>query len=357
MTRLAATCALVAAIAAVLSASARAANPQIAGIQVALRAHGLYLGPIDGIAGPGTRAAIRAFQRKKGLQVDGLAGVRTRVALGPLGRPLLGRRTLTPGAFGLDVAVLQFLLTREGLYDGALDGYFGPETAKALRVYQRKTGLYPDAVLGPRTLSSFSRRGLPAARRQQPARRHRVRSGETLAALAARYRTSVGAIARLNGIRNPNLVRIGALLRLPPPSARTMATAATPAASVRASLDRWAAHYGVDGELVRALAWMESGYQTHLTSSAGAWGVMQLIPSTWEFGEQVLIGKKLARTPENNVRIGVAYLKHLLKQFGGDERKALAGWYQGAAAVKKHGIYKVSKQFVANVLALRSRGV
>ena len=61
-----------------------AVNPQIAGLQVALRAHGLYLAQIDGIAGPRTSAALHAFQRKHGLPV-GVASTRTRRALGPLG--------------------------------------------------------------------------------------------------------------------------------------------------------------------------------------------------------------------------------------------------------------------------------
>jgi hypothetical protein len=45
----------------------------------------------------------------------------------------------------------------------------------------------------------------------------------------------------------------------------------------------------------------------------------------------------------------------LLNVFNGDERLALAGWYQGELAVQKHGLYKVTKPFVANVLALRNR--
>ena len=40
-------------------------NPQTAGLQVALRAQGLYRGPIDAISGPGTVAAVRDFQRYK----------------------------------------------------------------------------------------------------------------------------------------------------------------------------------------------------------------------------------------------------------------------------------------------------
>src|SRR5947199_308036 len=64
------------------------ANAQQAGVQVALRALGLYLGPIDGNVGPQTVAAIRAAQSRFRLPVTGLADPRTRVALGPLGRPL-----------------------------------------------------------------------------------------------------------------------------------------------------------------------------------------------------------------------------------------------------------------------------
>src|SRR5207237_10628071 len=59
-----------------------AVNPQIAGLQVALRAHGLYLAQIDGLAGPQTAAAVGAFQRKHGLP-QGPAGARLRAAPGP----------------------------------------------------------------------------------------------------------------------------------------------------------------------------------------------------------------------------------------------------------------------------------
>ena len=105
----------VAALAAAPAALASGRNAQTAGLQVALRAQGLYCGPIDAIAGPNTVAAVRAFQRAHGLPVTGLADVRTRRALGPLGRPLFGARQLRRGEFGWDVAVLQFLLVRQGI--------------------------------------------------------------------------------------------------------------------------------------------------------------------------------------------------------------------------------------------------
>ena len=127
-------------------------RPQVAGLQVALRAWGLYAGPIDAIDGPGTRAAVRAFQQQAGLPVDGVAGGRTRAALGPLGRPLRSRQVLQRGAFGWDVSVLQFALTRAGTYRWPIDGFFGPETAAALQRYQQAKGLVADGVAGPETL-------------------------------------------------------------------------------------------------------------------------------------------------------------------------------------------------------------
>jgi soluble lytic murein transglycosylase-like protein len=82
---------------------------------------------------------------------------------------------------------------------------------------------------------------------------------------------------------------------------------------------------------------------------------MQLLPTTFRFSESVLIGHRLRHDANGNVRAGVAYLSHLLHDFHGDERLALAGWYQGERAVRKHGVYKVSKTFVKDVRALERR--
>src|SRR5437879_5069733 len=122
-------CAAVLAAAAPPVAGARMpSNPQTVGLQVALRAAHLYPGPIDAIRGPATVRATRAFQRRAGLVPDGLAGPRTRAALGKLGGPLFGRRTIARDAVGWDVAVLQFLLRRHGYLTAAPDGRFGART-------------------------------------------------------------------------------------------------------------------------------------------------------------------------------------------------------------------------------------
>ena len=104
-----------AALPSALAAGTRGSNAQIAGLQFALRAQGLYHGAIDAVSGPRPVAAVRVFQRIHGLPVTGLVDARMREDLGPLGRPLFGARTLRRGNFGWDVAVLQFLLERDGI--------------------------------------------------------------------------------------------------------------------------------------------------------------------------------------------------------------------------------------------------
>jgi len=60
-------------------------------LQLALKARGFYKGAIDGIAGHGTRAAIKGFQRSVGLAPDGIPGPATRAALGPILAPSLAK--------------------------------------------------------------------------------------------------------------------------------------------------------------------------------------------------------------------------------------------------------------------------
>jgi lysozyme family protein len=289
-------CALAAAAAAALvgapSTAAATVNYQVAGLQVALYRYGTYTGQIDGVMGPMTKQAIASFQRKVGLEADGVAGKRTRAALGKLGQPLFGKRTLRRGMVGYDVSVLQFLLAKNGLPPKRLNSNFGPATEALVRSFQQKSGLTVDGIAGP----------------------------ATQAALAGRK-----------------------------------AKAATTSRTVEASLAHWAAHYGVSPRLARALAWQESGFQQHVKSSAGAAGVMQVTPETWSFVELSLIGSCVPRTRDGNIRVGVAYLDHLLERFKGDTRLALGAYYQGPASVRKHGLFGETRQFVANVLALRQR--
>jgi murein DD-endopeptidase MepM/ murein hydrolase activator NlpD len=132
----------------------------VAALQVALRARGLYAGAVDGIAGPGTAAAVRALQSRAGLVVDGVAGPATRRALGWRGRPPLGARPVSAGVRGWDVAALQYLLARAGFPAGPFDGEAGPRFAAALVRFQASAGLVADGVAGPATLARLGRPAL-----------------------------------------------------------------------------------------------------------------------------------------------------------------------------------------------------
>jgi hypothetical protein len=292
----------IAAAAVVLTAAApaAAANPQLAGLQVALARHALYSGPIDADLGPMTRAAVRSFQAHQGLVPDGIVGPLTRRALGRLGRPLFGTRVIKPGMKGWDVAVLQYLLTRHALLRAKPDGRFGPKTEAAVLRFQRARGLVPDGVVGPET---------------------------------------AGRLCKLSVCvwRAPKI------------------HAASRPVTVRDLLDRWADYYGVDRHLVRGLAWQESGFQPQVVSPQGAVGVMQVTPSAWSFVELFVIGHPVAATVEGNIQVGVAYLHYLEQLFGGDTVRAVAAYLQGPASVQAYGVSEATRLYVNNVLALSRR--
>jgi hypothetical protein len=135
---------------------AAASTPDVAALQVALRARGVYGATVDGLRGPATTASVRRLQAQRRLAVDGVVGPATRRALGWRGRHGLGSRPVVAGARGWDVAAVQFLLARGGFPSGPFDGDAGPRFAAALRRYQAWAGLPADGVAGPSTISRLA---------------------------------------------------------------------------------------------------------------------------------------------------------------------------------------------------------
>ena len=109
------------------------------------------------VRGPDTEDALVSFQERMGLAPDGIAGPRTRRALGDLGTPELGSRSLAIGARGWDVAELQFKLAWHGFPSGPFDGTFGPRLEAAVRRFQRFAGLPTIGIAGPRTMAALGR--------------------------------------------------------------------------------------------------------------------------------------------------------------------------------------------------------
>jgi LysM repeat protein len=229
---------------------------------------------------------------------------------------------------------------------------------------------------------------------------YRVRAGDTLTAIAARHHTSVPVLASLNRLSPNRVLPVGFVLRLPERRAgqhlapyvvrrgdtlsqiasahrvklgdllsvnhldpdglllegqRILLPRVRPSRqAIRASIKRWADHYRIPHSLALALAWQESGHQADVVSRAGAIGVMQVMPKTWTYVESVLIGRPIRHTADGNVRVGLAYLRHLLNLFGNTQR-ALAAYLQGDKSVRSQGIYRSTRRYIANILAIASR--
>jgi putative peptidoglycan binding protein len=127
------------------------------GARVKVLQRDLGISPADGIFGKGTLHAVKRFQRRHHLTVDGIVGTVTwrlvhrsrahaSTAASGAGRARVQRR-------GSSVALMQ---RRLGI---AADGVFGPGTARAVKQFQRAHGLTADGVVGPSTWSALGVRG------------------------------------------------------------------------------------------------------------------------------------------------------------------------------------------------------
>jgi len=199
-----------------------------------------------------------------------------------------------------------------------------------------------------------------------------VRAGDTLSGLAAGARVSLSAMAAMNGLDPSKVLLTGTVIKLPagapaparatqPAPAATVVPAAgpepTPSRVNAATIQSAAAANGVPASLATAIGWQESGFNNAMVSGANARGVMQITPGTWNFVQANLAGGRQLdpNSAADNVSAGVLYLKHLLQQTGGNESAAIACYYQGCGSVQSRGLFDDTKQYVANVQALRAR--
>ncbi len=91
---------------------------------------------------------------------------------------------------------------------------------------------------------------------------------------------------------------------------------------------------GVDPVLVLSLIKQESAFNAQVLSSAGAVGLMQLMPYTArEVDPEASVAS--LRDPSKNIELGVAYLKHLLTKFKGNIALSLAGYNAGPSAADR----------------------
>ena len=114
--------------------------------------------------------------------------------------------------------------------------------------------------------------------------------------------------------------------------------------------ERYAGQHGVEPRLVMAIIKVESGFDAKAVSSAGASGLMQLMPGT-----QRHLGVRDAFNPDENVEGGVRYFRSMLDRYGGNVSLALAAYNAGPANVDKYGgipPFEETRNYVRKVLAL-----
>jgi LysM repeat protein len=182
-----------------------------------------------------------------------------------------------------------------------------------------------------------------------------VPRGATLTAIAARFGTTVFALATDNDMAPDGLLLAGRRLSLPG-GVTPVAPVAEPTAQFVAptQVGELAAQDGVAPSLAEAVADQESGFDNDEVSDTGAVGVMQIEPGTW----RDLIGHGLDLSTDSatdNIRGGVAVLHGLLTDTGGDESEAIAAYYQGLWSVRARGMFADTRRYVRDVLALQRR--
>ncbi|MGH9165284.1 MAG: lytic transglycosylase domain-containing protein [Acidimicrobiales bacterium] len=200
-------------------------------------------------------------------------------------------------------------------------------------------------------------------------RTYQVARGETLSAVATKLRVDMAALVRANGIVDVHRIRAGDLLVVPARAATKAETKDQGSRQDRlparlrerpdrlallATFDAAARRHGVPAELLKALTWLESGWQNDKVSSTKALGIGQLMPDTVDFVNDRLLKAKLdPRRPVDNIAMSASFLAYLLRRSDGDVAMAVASYYQGLASVQRHGPGGATRRYVADVLALR----
>ena len=107
--------------------------------------------------------------------------------------------------------------------------------------------------------------------------------------------------------------------------------------------------YDVSESLLKAIAKAESNFNAKAVSSAGAMGVMQLMPATAEG-----LGVDDPYDPKQNIMGGAKCIAAKLKEFDGDVKTALAAYNAGSGAVRRYGgIPSYCKSYVNKVLSYK----
>ena len=185
---------------------------------------------------------------------------------------------------------------------------------------------------------------------------YKVRHGDTLSGIARRYNINIGTLAQTNHISNVNFILSGRSLCIKAASQKGTAyqiSAPTAQANIAALLRKAAARYNVPVRLVMAIAWQESGWRQNVISSAGAIGIMQVMPGTAASLNATEHTRYNPHQLQGNIQLGTLYLHILWNMFRGNLDDIISAYNEGAGNVIRLGIFNWN--YVNSVLALMKR--
>ncbi|WP_078556040.1 peptidoglycan-binding protein [Alkalihalobacterium alkalicellulosilyticum] len=154
---------------------------EVEALQIKLKEQGYYNHKVTGQFGRQTTDAVKAFQRKNKLTVDGIVGPQTLSVLlnerqpastqtnnVTLKQPTAQQSTiLRNGSKGAQVSKLQTDLKELGFYKNSITGNFGGVTEVAVRDFQRSQKLKVDGIVGPQTFAAINK-ALEAKKKATP---------------------------------------------------------------------------------------------------------------------------------------------------------------------------------------------
>ncbi|MEO8456771.1 MAG: LysM peptidoglycan-binding domain-containing protein [Chloroflexota bacterium] len=197
-----------------------------------------------------------------------------------------------------------------------------------------------------------------------------IEEGDTLSKIANKYGVTVDELTAANNIEDVDFIVIGQTLTIPglevaEPAPQPDAIPVPPPPlqfpekpydpDIEAMIEEFSADYGVNPNTVKALATIESGWCECALSWVGAQGVMQIMPGTAQWLEDNVFGYQLNEeySAYDNIKMGVKYLSLLLESTGGDERLAVASYYQGLAPTFAGVFYPDTTDYVNMIYRVR----
>lgn len=190
---------------------------------------------------------------------------------------------------------------------------------------------------------------------------YEVQAGDTLGGIAETFGVSVEELQAVNAILDPDLIFVGQVLSVPAAEQPGLESSGLSLGDrpndpeLEAIFDEFAAYEGLDPGIVKALAWIESGWQQHVVSPSGAVGLMQLMPGTATWLEDDIFGQALNEdvSAYDNVKMGTRYLRILMNATGWETEIALASYYQGHGNTLNGILYDETVDYVSAALAVR----